>query len=219
MRFRCILFDLDGTLADTRADLTTAVNLMLDGMGLARLTGEHVVGLVGEGAARLVGRALAFELGRGPTDEELRRGLELFKTHYSEHLLDATRAYEGVTDALEHFEALPRAVVTNKPLEFTEAILEGLGLRRHFRAVLGGDSLPERKPAAAPLLEAARLCGVEPAACLMVGDSAVDVAAGKAASIRTCGFVGGFRGRAELEAAGADYLLEHFRELRRVVEG
>ena len=85
--------------------------------------------------------------------------------------------------------------------------------------MLGGDSLPERKPSAAPLLEAARLCGVEPAACLMVGDSIVDVAAGKAAGIRTCGFVGGFRGRGELEAAGADYLIEHFGELRRVVEG
>jgi phosphoglycolate phosphatase len=219
MHFRCLLFDLDGTLVDTRADLTTAVNLMLGDLGLARLTGELVVNLVGEGAARLVGRALTATTGREPTDGELQQGLDLFKRHYRDHLLDATRTYEGVPSALEHLGHLPKAVVTNKPLEFTEGVLAGLGLRHHFAAVLGGDSLPERKPSAAPLLEAARICGVEPAGCLMVGDSLVDVAAGKAAGMRTCGFAGGFRGRGELEAAGADYLIEHFRELRRVVEG
>jgi phosphoglycolate phosphatase len=219
MRFRCLLFDLDGTLVDTRADLTTAVNLMLGDLGLERLTCEFVVSLVGEGAARLVGRALTASLGREPTDEELRQGLDLFRRHYRDHLLDATRPYDGVPFTLEHFSHLPRAVVTNKPLEFTEGVLAGLGLRHHFAAVLGGDSLPVRKPSAAPLLEAARLCGVGPEGCLMVGDSVVDIHAGKAAGIMTCGFVGGFRGRGELEAAGADYLIEHFGELRRVVEG
>ena len=216
MRFRCLLFDLDGTLVDTRADLTTAVNLVLGDLGLERLTSDLVVSLVGEGAARLVGRALTATMGREPGDDELGRGLHLFKRHYRAHLLDTTRPYDGVPPALEHFGHLPKAVVTNKPLEFTEGVLAGLGLRQHFAAVLGGDSLPERKPSAAPLLEAARLCGVGPAGCLMVGDSMVDIAAGKAAGMRTCGFVGGFRGRGELEAAGADYLIEHFGELRRV---
>lgn len=213
VRFRCLLFDLDGTLVDSRADLCTAVNLMLRDVGLDQLKSEHVISFVGEGAARLVGRALSARLGREPSGEELREGLTLFKNHYREHLLDATRPYEGVTEALEFFGRLPKAVVTNKPLEFTEGLLAGLGLRHHFAAVLGGDSLPERKPAPAPLIEAARLCGVAPGACLMVGDSSVDINAGKAAGMETCGFTGGFRGREELLTAGADYLIEHFDEL------
>ncbi len=218
MRFRCLLFDLDGTLVDSRADLCTAVNLMLEDLGLGPLAGEQVVSLVGEGAARLVGRALLAAGGREPSDEKLRDGLGLFKGRYREHLLDATRPYEGVTEALEHFARLPKAVVTNKPLELTEGILDGLGLRTFFAAVLGGDSLPERKPSPAPLFEAARLCGVAPGECLMVGDSWVDIAAGRAAGIMTCGFAGGFRGREELRAAGADYLIEHFGELRPLVD-
>ncbi len=98
----------------------------------------------------------------------------------------------------------------------TLTILEGLGLRSHFAVVLGGDSLPERKPAPQPLLEAARRCGRAPAECVMVGDSRVDVLAGRAAGMVTCGFVAGFKGRAELVAAGADVLIERFGELRRV---
>lgn len=218
MRFNCLLFDLDGTLVDSRDDLTTAVNLMLIELGLGQLTKEHVVSLVGEGAARLIGRALTTTLGRTASEAELLRGMDLFKRHYREHLLDDTRPYGGVPEALAHFNNLPMAVVTNKPLEFTEEILAGLGLRKHFTAVLGGDSLPERKPHPAPLLEAARRCGVGTDECLMVGDSSVDVYAGQAAGMKTCGFAGGFRGREELERAGADYVIERFADLIGIVD-
>jgi phosphoglycolate phosphatase len=96
-------------------------------------------------------------------------------------------------------------------------LLAGIGLRGHFAAILGGDSLPERKPSPQMLLEAARRCSAEPSRSLMIGDSRVDVAAGKAAGMETCGYVSGFRGRPELVDAGADYLIERFSELSLLV--
>lgn len=219
MLFGCLLFDLDGTLVDSSDDLVTSVNLTLADAGRPPLARTEVVGFVGEGVVKLLERSLAASLRRAPSTAEVESGVRAFKRHYALHLLERTRPYPGVAEALDFFKELPLAVVTNKPSEHTNAILEGLNLRRHFRAVLGGDSLPERKPHPAPLLEAARLCETPPARCLMVGDSRVDVLAGRAAGMKTCGFAGGFRGRSELEAAGADYLIERFAELREVVVG
>ncbi|MBV9924766.1 MAG: phosphoglycolate phosphatase [Acidobacteria bacterium] len=219
MRFDCLVFDLDGTLVDSREDLATSVNLALADAGRAPLARERVVGFVGEGVYKLLERSLAASLRRAPAPAEVEAGVRDFKRHYRTHLFERTRPYPGVVETLAHFGRLPLAVVTNKPFEFTLGLLEGLGLNQHFVAVLGGDSLPERKPHPAPLWEAARLCGVPPEKCLMVGDSRVDVLAGRAAGMKTCGFAGGFRGRAELEEAGADFVVERFEELRRVVEG
>ncbi|HZN10713.1 MAG TPA: phosphoglycolate phosphatase [Blastocatellia bacterium] len=219
MKYRCLLFDLDGTLVDSRADLTTGINLMLGDLGRGPLPADHVLRFVGEGVRLLVERALRATQPAEPGGAEVDAAIERFRRHYRAHLCDRTRPYPGVEEALARFAALPKAVVTNKPYDLSLALLEGLGLRAHFAAVIGGDSLPERKPAPAPMLAAAARCGSDPAACLMVGDTAVDMLAGRAAGMTTCGFVGGFRGRAELARAGADVLIEEFAELRWVVEG
>jgi phosphoglycolate phosphatase len=219
MKFRCLLFDFDGTLIDSRADLTNSINLMLAELGLARLPEARVLTFIGEGVRLLVERALRASQG-GHTDErQVDEALVVYRRHYREHLLDETRLYPEVEETLTHFAHLPKALVTNKPYDFTLPILEGLRLSHHFAAVLGGDSLPERKPSPVPLLEAARRCDVDAEDCLMVGDSFVDIEAGRAAGMKTCGYVAGFRGRAELTAAGADFLIERFGELRAVVEG
>jgi len=218
MNYHCLLFDLDGTLVDSRADLTTSINLMLDELGRAPLPLERVVTLIGEGVRLLVERALRTTQASAPQDAEIDRATEIYRRHYRVHLLDQTRAYPGVHETLAALRHLPKAVVTNKPYDFSLHILEALDLRPHFEVILGGDSLPERKPSAQPLLEAARRCGQAPAESLMIGDSRIDILAGRAAEMRTCGFVGGFRGREELVAAGADVLIERFEELRAVVE-
>jgi phosphoglycolate phosphatase len=219
MKFRCLLFDLDGTLVDSRADLVKSVNLTLREMGLSELTQPRVMSFVGEGIHLLLERALAAALGRLPTTLEAERGLLSYRRHYSEHLLDETVPYADVESMLAHFALLPKAVVTNKPYGFTIELLNGLNLTRWFRAIIGGDTLADRKPSPEPLLEAARRCDASPADCLMVGDSRVDMEAGRAAGMTTCGFVGGFRGRDELVEAKADMLIGTFSELREVVEG
>lgn len=217
--YRCLLFDLDGTLVDSRADLVTAVNHSLRQLGREPLHETRVVSFVGEGMTKLIERSLCESFGREPSAAEVLRGVEIFRKHYAAHLLDETRVYPEVVETLQHFEHLPKAVVTNKPFDSTNRIIEGLELSRYFIAVIGGDSLPERKPSAEPLLEAARRCNTSTNECLMIGDSRVDILAGRAAEMKTCGYINGFRGRTELEKAGADYLIERFGELAKIVDG
>lgn len=218
MSYRCLLFDLDGTLVDSRADLANSVNLMLAELGHETLSDGCVLGFVGEGARLLVERALSATQGVAPPSAEIDAALKIYLRHYRQHLLDHTRVYPEVLETLSHLHGCPKAVVTNKPYDFTMALLDGIGLLPYFDVVLGGDSLPERKPSPMMPLEAARRCDVAPAECLMVGDTKFDVAAGKAAGMKTCGYIPGFRGRTELAEAGADFLIERFSELQVLVE-
>ena len=219
MNFRGLLFDLDGTLIDSRADLVTSVNLMLDELGCLPLPATQIITFVGEGMRLLIERALRASLSQKPEEALVLHALEVYAGKYRKHLLDQTRVYPEVDEMLTALAHLPKAVVTNKPHEFTITILDALDLQQHFVAVIGGDSLPERKPAPAPLLEAARLCEVAPTDCLMIGDTKVDMLAGKAAGMKTCGYVGGFRGERELVEAKADFLIERFGELPKLLGG
>src|SRR3712207_67758 len=112
MVFSCLLFDLDGTLVDSKADLVAAVNLMLRDSGRTALPDGLVAGMVGEGATKLVERALAASLGRAASASEVAAGLASFRRHYAEHLLDSTRPYPSVTETLVHFSDTPKAVQT-----------------------------------------------------------------------------------------------------------
>jgi phosphoglycolate phosphatase len=211
MNINCLLLDLDGTLIDSRSDLASAVNLMLADIGRPQLSQPTIVSFVGEGMSTLVERALASDNHAGAVD--LETAVEIFRRHYQQHLLDQTVAYPGVFETLTDLQKLPMAVVTNKPLTMTTAILDGLNLSQFFTVVLGGDSLSERKPSPAPLIAAARKCGVPATECMMIGDTKIDILAGHAAQMTTCGFTAGFRGRDELRNAGADFLIDEFREL------
>lgn len=226
MKYTCLLFDLDGTLVDSRADLAASVNLMLGELGRERLPDEAIIGFVGEGARLLVERSLRASQGlsdetapnglnnpSNPSNGQIGAALAVFMRHYRDHLMDRTELYPGVREALDRLDGIPKAIITNKPYQFSVAILEALGLSDRFPVVIGGDSLPERKPSPLMLLEGARRCGATPAQTLMIGDSRIDIAAGRNAGMATCGFVGGFRGRDELLAAGADLLFERFEEL------
>jgi len=181
---RPLLLDLDGTLIDSRRDLAAGVNLLLAELGLDPLPVDRVCGYIGRGARALVRRSLdaADPEGRvGRDTETLRR----FLHHYRRVILDTTVPFPGVVAGLNRLReaGVPLAVVTNKPLEPAMTCLDGLGLTGYLGAVLGGDSLPTKKPDAGPLEEAARRLEVELETCLMVGDSDVDVEAAHAAGI------------------------------------
>ena len=218
MKFQCLLFDLDGTLIDSRADLIFSINLMLAELNCATLPDQQIITFVGEGIRLLVERALRASRAQEPEEELIQAALLSFRRHYSEHLLDQTVLYSDVRETLEALQTLPMAVVTNKPYDFTIKILEGLQLTHFFQAVIGGDSLSERKPSALPLLEAAKLCGIAPEKCLMIGDTKVDILAGQAAGMSTCGFIGGFRGEKELVAVNAEFLIGGVGELIQLVK-
>jgi len=213
-----LLFDLDGTLVDSRADLIHSVNLMLAELGRETLADARVIKFIGEGARLLVERALRANQNGGPQNPDIDGALEVFRRHYREHLLDHTRVYPEVEQTLDRLAHIPKAIVTNKPYEFTMELLEGVGLSSYFEVIFGGDSLAERKPSPMMLVEAAYRCGAQVSECLMVGDSRVDVEAGRAANMKTCGYIPGFRGRTELVEAGVDYVIERFSELCALVE-
>ncbi|HEX5760789.1 MAG TPA: HAD-IA family hydrolase [Thermoanaerobaculia bacterium] len=198
---RALVFDLDGTLVDSRRDLATALNRTRAELGLPPLMLAEVVGMVGEGARRLVEKAI----GPDVPPERFEPVFGRYLQHYRAVLLDTTRPYDGVPEALERLAArYPLAVLTNKPEELSRALLAGLGLLGWFAALLGGDSLPSRKPDPAGLLHLAARLGAPPADVLLVGDSAIDAATARAAGARFALVTWGFPRPADLAAVPAD---------------
>ncbi|MFM1821912.1 MAG: hypothetical protein RI967_178 [Planctomycetota bacterium] len=204
-----LLFDLDGTLVDSVEDIHVAVNALLAELGLAPRTRDEVATWVGNGARMLVERAIAgrFEGFRGLADEPDRhafadRAMPRFRAIYETVCVDHTKPLAGATESLEAARAagIAVAIVTNKPLAPTERIVDALGWRALVGAVIGGDSLPVRKPDPAPLLEALkrleapRILGRGHAAAdaWMIGDSANDVGAARAARMPCVVVRGGY---------------------------
>jgi phosphoglycolate phosphatase len=187
-RYEHVAFDLDGTLIDSTADLAAAVNHALRGVGRRELPAATLAGYVGEGARVLVQRAV------GESDgADVERALALFLEHYGAHLLDHTRPHPGVVEALDALggAGVALSVLTNKPERLSRAILAGLGLLPRFVAVVGGDTLPTRKPDPAGLRHLAALTGTAPARMLLVGDSPIDVRTAAAGGIAFCGVAWG----------------------------
>ncbi|GHU13818.1 phosphoglycolate phosphatase, bacterial [Betaproteobacteria bacterium] len=179
---QAILFDLDGTLLDTIADLVTASNLMLIDLGRPTRPQAQIHSFVGKGVANLVGRCLT-EGGPPVTDAELTLALEVFCRHYTRVNGQITRPYPGVPELLAQLAArkLKMAIVTNKATAFTLPLLEQFELAHYFSAVVCGDTLPIRKPDPAVIDHTCARLGVKPAEALMIGDSANDALAARGA--------------------------------------
>ena len=203
-----VVFDLDGTLADTKSDLALSVNAMREHMGLDPLPLEAVTSYVGHGVTVLVKHAL----GDKAADQEVEKGLTFFLGYYAHHLLDNTTAYPGVREALEGLGNRKLAILTNKPTRFSREIVTGLGLAPFFFQIYGGDSFPVKKPDPMGIRTLMNLVSVSADKTLMVGDSDTDVFTGRNAGVRTCGVTYGF-GPQGLEKAGPDLLLDNLREL------
>jgi phosphoglycolate phosphatase len=169
-----LVFDLDGTLIDSRRDIATGVNRMRADLGLPPLTLEQVVSMVGEGARLLVRRALGGDVPDVP-ESEVDRALAIYLEHYRQVCLDTTQPYPGVEAMLRELAgSYPLAVLSNKGESLSRRILDGLGLTSLFREVLGGDSLPTRKPDPSGLRLLAERLGAPVERLVLVGDSWVD---------------------------------------------
>lgn len=187
-----VVFDLDGTLVDSKADIAQATNATRARMGLAPLSVEMVGTLVGNGAPVLVRKAL----GPSFSDSDVERALEFFLTYYHEHLLDHTYLYPGVLDGLARLRQSGRvsmAVLTNKPIHSTVAIVEGLGLGDYFFRLYGGNSFAQKKPDPVGILALLAESGVGRHQAWMVGDSYVDIRTARNAAVKACGVSWGFQ--------------------------
>ena len=208
-----IIFDLDGTLLDSRGDIAAAVNHARAGLGRTPLSPETVNRFVGDGLPKLLGRSFGTV-----APAVLRPAEALFRAHYADHSLDTTRPFPGVIEALDALRGTALAVVTNKPADFSVQMLVKLGLRDRFRSVVGGGATREKKPHPEPFLKACAESGVPPGLALMVGDGPQDLEGGRAAGMSTCGVTFGFTAKEILEALRPDYLIGDMRELPPLID-
>ena len=204
-----IVFDLDGTLVDSRRDIAEAANHALEKAGLERLPHDELESYVGDGAPLLMARAARIDV----KDAKTKAMVAYFLDYYAEHAIDHTAVMPGALEALEALGGYPLGVCTNKPRRTSVAVLRGLGLEARFKGVVAGDDLPQRKPDPAMVHEAARKLGVPVAEVVMVGDGPQDVLAGRAAGAFTVGVRGGIQAFERLAASEPDLMIDTLAEL------
>lgn len=202
-----LIFDLDGTLIESKWDIARSVNLTLAELGLPRRAEEEIFGFVGDGVKRLLRLAVGEE---SPSKYE--EALAVFRRHYLEHCLDRTRFYPGVDDVLSHFREKDKAVATNKSIEYTKTILDGLGAH-HFACVVGGDDGFGLKPEPGMLLHILERLGIKQNRAVLVGDSTNDINAAHNAGIRVCAVGYGMGNREKMAACQPDWFIEHPQDL------
>ena len=205
---RALIFDLDGTLINSKLDLALAVNAALEEMGRGPLPHEQIFSYVEQGAPSLIAHAL----GAGATEEECLRGLEFFIQYYSIHKLDNTTLYPGVRETLDALSGMSMAVLTNKPVGASRGILQGLGLSGHFQIIYGGNSFERKKPDPKGVETILREFGAAPAQAMVVGDSEIDVQTARNAGTWVCGVTYGF-GSHRLAEYPPDLLVDSLTEL------
>lgn len=211
---KLLIFDLDGTLIDSAQDLALSVNAMREQMGLPRLRHEEIATFIGHGVLNLVRRSL----GEQAPEEKVQEALNFFLAYYREHMLDNTVPYPGVVPALNELKDRHLAVLTNKPIRFSELILQGLGMADYFRYIYGGNSFEQKKPDPIGALRLMSDLQVPPREAMIIGDSDTDVLTGRNAGIWTCGVTYGF-GAYTLEKAPPDFIIDDLLRLPRMLDG
>ena len=207
--FELLIFDLDGTLIDSRYDIAKAVNLTFRDLGLPEKPPEVIYGYVGDGVRRLIQRAVE------DTDPALlKRSLQVFNGHYLSHLLDETRFYPNIEAMLNHFQEKKKAVVTNKPIHYTTKIMTGLNADRYFDLILGGEPVVNLKPHPEMILKTLEVLKVFPKNAVMIGDSVSDIHAARAAGVQVCAVGYGLGDVRGLRAALPDFFADTVSDLK-----
>jgi phosphoglycolate phosphatase len=215
-----LIFDLDGTLIDSKLDLSLSVNATLQHLGRPPLEEPVIFSYVGQGAPTLIRRVVGDEA----DPSEIARGLEFFLGYYREHKLDHTRLYPGTRETLERLSSRGNshsrsfAVLTNKPEGVSREILEGLGLGEMFRYVYGGNTFETKKPDPLGLRTLLENTKVESLAAMIVGDSDVDIQTGINAGVWTCGVTYGF-GNLQINVNPPDLVIHSLPELAVALDG
>jgi len=208
-----MMFDFDGTLADTGEDIAASVNHALTALGLGSLPVDVILGFVGDGLRILMERAL------GADDRaKLEEAMKFFLCHYEKHLLDHTRLYPAAEEMLNHFHSKKKVILTNKRYYLTMAIAKGLKIDRRFLEIVGSDSTPFQKPDGRVVAYLLEKYGVAPSRAVLIGDSVNDVAAAKNAGVLSCVHLNGLGNREAMLKMGADFYVEHLAEIQALFQ-
>lgn len=213
VRVSGVVFDLDGTLVDSRRDIAEAANHALALAALPRLPHPELESYVGDGAPLLMARAARLDV----KDPRVARMVTDFLDYYAEHPIDYTTLMPGGAQALDELASYPLGICTNKPRRTTLSVIAGLKLAARFGSIVAGDDLPTRKPDPAMLHEVARQLGVPVRELVMVGDGPQDILAGRAAGTYTVGVRGGIQAFERLSEAEPDVVIDTLAELGDVV--
>lgn len=203
-----MMFDLDGTLADTGGDLAAAVNFTRRQFRLTELPEEVACANVGRGVEHLLKQTVP-----ETAPERFPEVMRVFLDYYEKHLLDRTVLYPGAAEMLGYFRAKRRALVSNKVYRLSLAMVEGLGIAGAFDAILGGDSVAEKKPHPAMLEAVLARFSISPGDAVLVGDSEIDIEAGKRAGVITCGVTYGLGDPKAMAASQPDVTINRLAEL------
>ncbi len=212
-RRRLIVYDLDGTLVDTQADIASAVNHMLTALGVLARSEADIRRFVGRGLRDLIQQCL------GTADPaRLDEGEAIFEAYYRAHLADASRPYPGALELLQHFEHRLQAVLTNKPDPFATELLAQLDLTKYFAHIVTPGPRAPKKPDPAGLLALMDALAVTPDETLLIGDSAIDVETGLRARVQTVMVTHGFADEAEVARSSPHALVRNFHELLQLAK-
>ncbi len=211
---KLIIFDLDGTLVDSKYDLADAANFARAKYGFSPLSVEKVASFLGSGIPALVKSILP-----GIDDSELGNAVNIFKSFYSQHLLDKTKSYTDVEEMLSGLSGYKKVVLSNKTEEFSKKIIESLGLKKYFDEIFGGDSFSDKKPSPIPVYEMMKSFSLNRKNVVMVGDGFNDVKVGKNAGIKTIGVLYGYSSHKQMEALAPDYTAKTPLEVTEIVCG
>ncbi len=211
---KLLIFDLDGTLADTGQDIADALNYSLSPFGVREYSVDETKAMVGSGISSLLNSLVPPDASSPDAEEEV---TSRFLDFYAEHLMRNTYAYPHVQETLEQLGAYTKVVLTNKRTAYSREIIEKLGIAQHFDLIWGSDSVREKKPSPVAILDLLNHYSVSKEEAVMIGDSNFDVQAAKAAGIHVVAVTYGFRPREKLQ--GADYIIDSFNDLLKVIPG
>jgi len=212
-KIELIIFDLDGTLVDSKQDISNAINFMLDELGMLQKTSDEIISYVGHGILELIDRSLR------PREVELReKGLGIFKRYYKVHSADYACLYPGVKDTLDYFKSKQMAVITNRNYNSSVTILKKLSIYPYFADVIGDDNTNCLKPSRCQFDKLLNKKEIKDRKkVIMVGDMDVDIIAGRASGVITCVTTYGFGEKKDLEKAKPDYMIDDISKLKDII--
>ena len=204
-----MVFDFDGTLVNSGADIAASVNHTLQMLGLPEKHPETIMHFIGDGVQKLIEKAL------GPDSvDRFHEAMDIFASHYAEHMLDETCLYESVMNVLHHFQTKRKVIVTNKRIRFTAEIAKAFGLVGHFDDMIGADSTLYRKPDARLLYPLMARYNAAPDKTVVIGDGVNDILLARHAGALSCALLNGLTQREDLLSLNPDFTCENLSELK-----
>jgi len=212
LKINVLIFDFDGVIIDSRADIANAVKHTLEYFGRPMLPDDEIISHVGWGADNLVRSCF-----KGCDDEIIQKAIPFYRKYYLENSVEKTRLYNNVRETLEFFRNKKTALVTNKPEDVSRSILDKLGIAGYFGIVIGPESLKRMKPDPEGIFKVLDFFEEKPENAIMIGDTYTDIEAGKAAGSYTCGVTYGIGAVKDMMDASPDFVVDDIIELTRII--